>query len=341
MSWPLVGIFVILAVAALKIGSTFVLPIVVSALFTFLLGPPVRWLRRRGLPEGIGAAIVVFGTLTLFSAGIFFLAQPAADWLERAPASLSQAEKKLRRLFKPLQSIQQTAERMEDVADATKTDTPKVEIARPGLLKRVTGSGATFGGAALTVVFLTYFLLSTGPLFRRKLAAVLPGRRERVKVEEALAEIELQMGRYLWLTTLINAVVGLLTWGFLALIGMPNAALWGALAGILNFIPYVGALVTIGLIGIAALVSFDTTDKALLAAGGFFVVNLIESNLVTPAVLGKRLPLNVVALFVGLLFWGWIWGITGAVLAVPLTVMLKVIFDHVEGMEKVGVFLEN
>jgi predicted PurR-regulated permease PerM len=159
-------------------------------------------------------------------------------------------------------------------------------------------------------------------------------------VEEALAEIELQMGRYLSLTTLTNAVVGLLTWGFLHLLGMPNAALWGALAGILNFIPYVGALVTIALIGIAALVSFDTTNKALLAAGGYFVINLIESNLVTPALLGKRLPLNVVALFVGLLFWGWIWGITGAVLAVPLTVMLKVICDHIEGM-KVGVFLEN
>ena len=92
---------------------------------------------------------------------------------------------------------------------------------------------------------------------------------------------------------------------------------------------------------VAALVSFDTPNQALIAAGGFFVINMIESNLVTPAVLGRRLPLNVVALFVGLLFWGWIWGITGAVLAVPLTVMLKIICDHVEGLEKVAVFLDS
>ncbi len=342
MTWPLVGIFILLAIAALKIGSTLMLPIVVSVLFAFLLGAPVRWLRRRGLKEGLGAGIVVFGTVALLGLSIYFLSAPAADWLERAPQSLAQAERKLRRLAKPFQSIQQTAEKVEQVATPGQVkDAPKVEIAKPGFMKRLQGTGVAVGGGVLTVVFLTYFLLATGELFRQKLAAVLPSRRDRAKVVEALAEIELQMSRYLFLTTLINIVVGLLTWIFLAVIKMPNAALWGALAAVLNFIPYVGAIVTIALIGIAALVSFDAPNQALIAAGGFFVINMIESNLVTPAVLGRRLPLNVVALFVGLLFWGWIWGITGAVLAVPLTVMLKVICDHVEGLENVAVFLDS
>lgn len=341
MTWPLVGMFILLAIAALKIGSALVLPIVVSVLFAFLLGAPVRWLRRHGIKEGIGAGIVVFGTVAALGISIYFLSGPASEWLERAPQSLAQAERKLRRLTKPFEAIQQTAEKVEQVAAPGAKDAPRVEIAEPGIMKRVQGTGIAFGGAALTVVFLTYFLLATGELFRQKLAAVLPGRRERAKVVEALGEIELQMSRYLFLTTVINTVVGLLTWIFLAAIKMPNAALWGALAGVLNFIPYVGAIVTIALIGIAALVSFDGSNQALIAAGGFFVINMIESNLVTPAVLGRRLPLNVVALFVGLLFWGWIWGITGAVLAVPLTVMLKIICDHVEGLENVAVFLDS
>ena len=162
----------------------------------------------------------------------------------------------------------------------------KVELAKPGLMSRLSGTTASFLGAALTVIFLTYFLLAAGTLFRQKLAEVLPGRAERAHVVEALAEIEVQMSRYLVLTTIINTVVGLLTWGALALLGMPNAALWGALAGVLNYIPYVGALATLIVIGVAGLVSFDQPKTALLAAGAFFVINMIESNLATPMILG-------------------------------------------------------
>jgi predicted PurR-regulated permease PerM len=184
-------------------------------------------------------------------------------------------------------------------------------------------------------------MLAAGSLFRQKLAALLPARADRAHVIDALAEIEVQMSRYLFLTTLINVAVGLLTWAVLAALGMPNAALWGAVAGVLNFIPYVGAIATLALIAIAGLVSFDQSNRALYAAGAFFVINMIESNLATPLLLGRRLPLNAVALFVGVLFWGWIWGITGAVLAVPLTVMIKVICDHVEPLEPVALFLDS
>ncbi len=217
----------------------------------------------------------------------------------------------------------------------------KVEIARPSLAERASGTGIDFAGSVITVVFLTYFLLATGTLFRQKLAAVLPSRRERAKVEEALGEIESHMSRYLLMTTLINIVFGLVSWGFLALLDMPNPALWGALAGVLNYIPYVGGVATVGLVGTAALVSFDTPDKALIIAAGFLVLHLLVGNLLTPALLGRRLPLNVVALFVGLVFWGWIWGVAGAVLAVPMTVMVQVICAHIDGLENVAVFLDS
>lgn len=319
------------------------LPIVVSVLFTFLLGPPVRWLKRRGLPDAISAAILVFGTVIVICGSIYFLAEPASEWIERAPKTLMQVERKLKRIVRPLASIQATADKVEEVTKpvAPAEDLQKVQLATPGLMSRLSGTTASVLGAALTVIFLTYFLLAAGTLFRQKLAELLPVRAERAQVIEALGEIEVQMSRYLFLTTIINAVVGLLTWGFLAIVGMPNAALWGAVAGVLNYIPYVGALATLIFIGVAGLVSFDNANTALLAAGGFFVINMFESNLATPMLLGRRLPLNAVALFLGLLFWGWIWGITGAVLAVPLTVMVKIICDHVKPLEPVALFLDS
>lgn len=343
MSWPLVGLFTLAAIAALKIGSALVLPIVVSIMFAFLLGPPVRWFRRRGLPDAVGAGILVFGTVILLCTSLYFLAEPATEWMARAPKTMDQVERKLKRMSRPLATIQATASKVEEVTtpEGGNGDPQKVQLAKPGLVSRISGSTASFLGAFLTVIFLTYFLLAAGTLFRQKLVEVLPGRYERSHVLEALAEIEVQMSRYIFLTTLINTVVGLLTWAALQAIGMPNAALWGAIAGILNYIPYVGALATLVLIGVAGLVSFDTSQVALLSMGAFFVINMIESNLATPMILGRRLPLNAVALFVGLLFWGWIWGVTGAVLAVPLTVMVKVVCDHIEALQPLATFLDS
>ena len=191
------------------------------------------------------------------------------------------------------------------------------------------------------VIFLSYFLLAAAPLFRRKLAMVLPTKAERSQVEEVVQEIETHMSRYLWLSTVINTIVGLLTWAMLALLGYPNAVLWGAVAGILNYIPYVGALATIAVIAFAGLVSFPSANQALYGAGGFFVINMLESNLITPALLGRKLPLNAAALFLGLMFFGWMWGITGAVLAVPLTVMVQVVCARIPAVQPFAVFLDS
>ena len=343
MTWPLVGIFLLAAVAALKIGGTLVLPIVVSVLFTFLLGAPVRWLRRRGVNEAVGAGIIVFGTVTSICFSLYFLAGPASEWLERAPKALEQVQRKVKRMARPLAHIQETATKVDEATNTASgsREAQKVELAQPGLMTRLSGTTASILGAALAVIFLTYFLLAAGTLFRQKLAELLPARADRAHVIDALTEIEVQMSRYLFLTTLINVAVGLVTWAALAALGMPNAALWGAVAGVLNFIPYVGAIATLALIAVAGLVSFDQSNRALYAAGAFFVINMIEINLATPMLLGRRLPLNAVALFVGVLFWGWIWGITGAVLAVPLTVMVKIICDHVEPLQPVALFLDS
>ena len=149
------------------------------------------------------------------------------------------------------------------------------------------------------------------------------------------------MSRYILLNTLTSLGVGLATWGFLALVGLPNALLLGGVAFLLNFIPYAGAVVTTAVVGMAAIVAFDETSRVLIAMGGCVAINLLEGNLVTPYLLGKSLPLNPVAIFVSLLYWGWVWGPVGTLLAVPITAMLQVIFSRVERLKPVAVLLDS
>lgn len=342
MGWAQVGSFIILVIAALKLGSALALPIVVAVLLSLLLTSPLAWLGRHRIPAPVGAAILVFGSVVAFVIGLGFLADPAAQWMAEAPRNLAKAEQKLRSIAGPLHSIQETAAKMDDATDmGAPGDAQVVKLAKPGMLQRISGGSATFAANAVAVIFLSYFLLAAAPVFRRKLATVLPVRAERGKVEEVVQEIETHMSRYLWLTTVVNLIVGLVTWGLLALLGYPNAALFGAIAGVLNYIPYIGALVTVAVIGFAGMVSFPGLQPALLGAGGFFALNMLEANLLTPLVLGSRLPLNAAALFLGLMFFGWMWGITGAVLAVPLTVMLQVVCARIPALQPFSVFLDS
>ena len=193
----------------------------------------------------------------------------------------------------------------------------------------------------LSILFLTYFLLASGSMFRRKIAYLFPSGTHRTRIKRALAEIEGQMSRYLLLNTLISTGFGCGTWALLAAIGVPNPVLWGTVAGVLNFIPYVGAFVTVVLIGIVTLATYDGTQQVLLACGGFLLLDLIEGHFVSPMVMGRRMPLNTVAILLSLLFWGWVWGIVGAIMAVPLTVMIQVICSHSERLRGVAIVLGN
>jgi predicted PurR-regulated permease PerM len=335
----LIAIFLILFTAALRFGAGLLLPIAIAALFTLLLDPAVRALRRLGLPTGVGAALVVFGTLGTVVGGGTLLAGPAAAWVEAAPKTMEQIQRKVRRLLRP---IQRTAEQVDRAAESgVQESTPTVQLKAPGVLQRVTGSTVNFVATAITVVFLTYFLLAMLPVFRRKLAHLIGNRAGARSMEDVLTEIEVQMSRYVMINTLTSVGVGLATWGFLALVGLPNALLWGVVAFLLNFIPYAGALVTVVLVGAAGLVAFDGTGQVLLVMGGCAAINMIEGNLVTPHLMGKHLPLNPVAIFLSLLYWGWVWGPAGALLAVPITVMLQVLFSRIEVLRPVAIMLDS
>ncbi len=334
-----IGIFLILLTAALRLGATLLLPIAIAGLLTLLLDRPVQALHRLGVSTQLAAALVVFGMLGGVITGVVVLAGPAVTWVERAPASLARVKTKLERMIRP---IQETARKV-DRATGTggPGDPPTVQLKTPGLLQRLSISTTSVVATAGTVVFLTFFLLATLPVFRRKIASLIEHRAGVANMEAVLAELELQMSRYMLINTLTSAGVGVATGALVAIAGLPNPLLWGVVAYLLNYIPYAGALLTVLLIGAVALVTLTSTTGVLLVVGGCVAINTIEGNLVTPHLMGRHLPLNPVAVFLSLLYWGWVWGGAGALLAVPLTVMLQVIFARVERLHPIAVLLDR
>ncbi len=335
----MVGVFLILLTAALRLAAALLFPIAVAGLMMLLLDPPVRALRKLGLPTALGAGLMVFGTLALTVAGGALLAGPASDWIETTPVKLVQVQTKLRKMLRP---IQETARKVDQATQtSTQTTPPTVQIKSPGLLQRLSVSTASIAATVLTIVFLTYFLLAMLPAFRRKLAGLIGTRAGARNIEETLTEIETQMSRYLVLNTLTGVGVGLVTWAFLAIVQLPNALLWGVVAFLLNFIPYAGALATAALVGAAALVAFDGTGRAVMVVLGSSAIHLVAGNFVTPHLMGRHLPLNPVAVFVSLLYWGWVWGPAGTLVAVPITVMLQVIFARVDRLRPIAILLDT
>ena len=334
-----VGILVLGILYTLYFARTFLLPVTIAVLLNFLLSPAVRGLKRLRLPEPVGAAVVVLGLLGLLGAGVYQIAGPAEEWVAKGSVGLSQAQARVQLLGRPVERATRTAEQVEQAATGGKEQQPKVVVRGPTLGARLLGATQSVLIASLGIVILVYFLLATGDLFSLKLVRVLPQFRDKRKAVSIMQEIEIAISRYLATVAIVNLGQGVVVGMVMYLIGMPNAPLWGALAGAAEFIPYVGALTLAVILALAGLVTFDHVGHALLVPGAYLVVTLLQANVVTPMVLGHRLALNPVAIFIGLAFWLWMWGLPGAFIAVPLLAILKICCDHIEWLAPVGEFL--
>ena len=320
------GIFVLGVFYTLYFAREFFLPVVLGWILSMLLKPVVRFLCRLHIPIGIGAAIVLMGMLAVFLTGAYLLSGPASAWLQRAPESFEKVEGKVRQMMASAQPITQAAETVEQMTEKT-SETPKVELKRPGLLNNVWNQTKGVLILAIEIFVLLYFFLAAGDIFALKLIQVLPRLKDKKQAVEIMRETEHGISQYLVSITLVNLFEGSAIGLGLALIGMPNPLLWGVLAFTANYIPYLGAMVAGTIVTMVALVSFDSVSHALLAPAIYFGVNFAD-NFIAPYVMGRRLVLNPVVVFLAVMFWGWIWGIAGVLLAVPITVIIKIICDH-------------
>jgi predicted PurR-regulated permease PerM len=342
-SIALTGLFVLASFYTLYFCRSLLLPLVMAALLSLLLSPVVRALKRLHLPEPLGAGIVILALLGAMGAGIYGLSGPASDWIQRAPQSLRSAQLKLRDLQRSMQRLGRATEQVEKMADATATTgtaQPALAVqATPPLRERIFNRATDLATDGVVMVILLYFLLASGDLFLRKLIRVLPRLADKRRAVEIARQVERDISAYLSTVTMINLGLGTAVAISFYLLGVPNPLLWGAMVAVLNYVPYLGPIVDYSVFIMVGLLSFNGVWHILLPAGTFLVLNILEAYVFTPLILGRRLTLNPVMLFVGLTFWGWIWGIVGAILAVPIMAVFKIFCDHIEPLAAIGEFL--
>ncbi|HEY5086627.1 MAG TPA: AI-2E family transporter [Gemmatimonadaceae bacterium] len=328
----------------LYFAREFLLPIVFALLLSFLFSPVVRALARFRIPPPAGAGIVILAVLGIIGSGAFGLSGSVSDWASTAPQTFATAQAKITKLIRPLQRASKTAEQVAGAASAAAgapgTRRPAEVVVRgPSLAVRAFGTTQRSVTSVLEVVILLYFLLAAGDLFLQKLIKVLPNLGEKRKAVQIARETESSISTYLLTAALVNIGEGVVVTGVMYLWRMPDPPLWGAMVAVFEFIPYIGAFAMVVILAIAALTTFDNVGHALLIPASYLLINVIQANLVSPILLGHRLSLNPVALFIGLAFWFWIWGIPGAFIAVPLLATLKIFCEHIESLASVGEFL--
>jgi len=335
------GLFVLALFYTIYFLRSLLLPLVLALLLSYLLRPIVRGLAKVKIPPLIGAALVLLSVVGAFGYSVSFLAAPAAGWIEKAPYSLQQLQQRLTPFKKPMAKVAQASGAIEKLATAepTPAKTPTVEVKQHPLSDRLYEHTSELLVSTLTMMILLYFLLAYDGVFLGKLIKLMPTLSDKKRAVTIAHEIESQISRYLFTITLINLGLGFAVGTAVGLLGLPNPVLWGVLVAVLNFVPYLGALTGIFCMLLAALLSFDSLGYALIFPATYLVLASLEGNFVTPFVMGRSLTLNPVLVLLSLTFWGWMWGVVGVVLAVPILAAFKIFCTHLKPMEPLAEFM--
>src|SRR5688572_15375482 len=325
-------------------------PLAFGLLLFYVLDPVVDAMERGRVPRWIGAALALGLTMATIGGGAYALQDEALTVINQLPAGARRVAALVQRQPKavpgPLEKVEQAAQELAKTeASKPPPGVVRVQVEEP----RITASALFWSGslsvaAALNqlmiILFLTYFILLSDKMFRRKFVELAgPTLKNKKITVEIIDSISMQIGRFIAAQIFTSVVVGMTTWAALAALGLESAAVWGLLAGIFNSIPYYGPLIVSGALALIAFLQFGTIHMTLIIAGASLVITSLEGWLLTPMLMGKVASMNHVAVFVGLLFWSWAWGVWGMLLAVPMMMAIKVVCDHVEDLKPVGRFL--
>jgi predicted PurR-regulated permease PerM len=324
----------------LFLAREFLLPVILALLLALLLNPLMHPLRQLRLPDAICAAIVVFGLIGAIAGTGYALSTPAAKWVQEAPGVLYQLQRKVNALRQTVREVSQTAEQVERLAQSPNKP-PVVQLQGQGLRDIILARLRSIAIGTVMATFLLYFMLASGDRFQRKLLSTMPTFRDKRRTLEISRHVQREVSAYLFTFALINIGLATVTSLTMYLLGLPNPVLWGALAGVLNFVPYLGPATVLTVLAIVATLTFDQLHAILLPPGAFLIITSLEGQLLTPMILGRRLALSPIVIFLGLIFWGWLWGVLGALLAVPIMVSIKIVCDHIEPLQPIGIMMER
>ncbi|MDP3170336.1 MAG: AI-2E family transporter [Polaromonas sp.] len=330
------------------------IPVMLSVLFSYAFSPVVNWLEVRRVPRWLGSAVLLLSILGAMGTTAFALSNEAVAMVESLPVAAQKFRNALKRTSgkstSTLDTVQKAATQIEQAAQegtvpGTTRGATRVVVEKAGFnVKDYLWSG-TIGlialvGQATVVIFLTYFLMLSGDTFRRKMLKLAgPSLSSKKVTLQALHEVTGQIQRYLQVQLLTSALVGVLTWLALLAIGLENSAVWGIAAAVLNLVPYVGSLITAAASALVGFLQFGSLNMAMLVGSASLVIHTIVGNIVTPWLTSRASRLSPVAVFVSLLAWGWLWGVWGLLLGVPIMMMVKSVCDRVDDLKPLGEFL--
>jgi predicted PurR-regulated permease PerM len=354
-SLALTALAIFAFIVMLRYAQAVVIPIVLGFLIKHALEPLVSGLERMRIVRPLAAAIVLVTVVGSAGTLLYELRGQATEIVEQLP----DAARRLRRIIEgdgrgseptAIEKVQKAATELERAANAAAPapapgSPPRVQLEdRPFRMGQylVWGSLSLFAGAmqVVMILFLAFFLLASGDLYRRKLVKIAGPSLEKKKVTlQILRDIDSQIERFLMVQLFTSVLVGTATWLALSWIGFEQAAFWGLLAGVFNSIPYFGPVIVTGAVGVVAFLQFGEIRPIVLAAGATFAITTLEGMLLTPLLTSRAGRMNAAAVFVGLLFWGWVWGVWGTLLAVPMLMIVKAVCDRVEDLQPIGELL--
>jgi predicted PurR-regulated permease PerM len=333
-------IAIISVAGALFFAKAFLLSVILAIISSLILIPIVRWFSRRGVPPALTAPALVLTGVLFLVIGILALSPAVVEWINQAPFIAAEIEWKLRDLRGSVEAVTEAGKQVEQLAGGEEDPlVQEVVVREPGFLTTATYTVWTVLSTIVITALLSVFLLGSGDLFYIKLIRLMPTLSDKKTALRIMQSVESSISRYLLTVTLINAGLGVCVAIAMWLLGMPNPSLWGVAAAALNFLPYVGAITGVVIVAAVSFVTFDTLAQAAIVPLVYVTLTSLEGQIVTPLIVGRRLEINTVAIFIGIAFWGWLWGLVGVLLAVPILVIVKQIAEHLPSWQALSEFL--
>ena len=357
-SVTLTVITVLASILVLQYAQPFFIPVVLGVLISYVLGPAVTSMAKRGIPRALGAFILIAMFCGALGFGAYSLSDEAVDIIDDLPRAAERLRERVsqpkgRRTTEPglLEKVQEAASQLDKTAAEAAEPAPaptnvtRVQIVDPPFRASdyvwLGGQGVVRFLAQLAVVlFLVYFLLVTDDLFKRKIVKIAGPTLTKKKISvQIMDEINQQISGFLRVQVITSVIVGVATSATLWWFGVNNYAIWGLLAGVFNSIPYLGPIVVTGGLAMVTFMQFDDLVRTAYVSGAALAITSLEGWLLTPLLMSRAARMNPVAIFVGLLFWSWVWGVWGTILAVPMLMAIKSVCDRVEDLQPVGELL--
>ncbi len=335
----LVYLAVLLSSVIFYFGKDIVMPIVLGLLISLALAPIVRLMQQAKIPAPLAALALVAVLSSAFAMGVSAMSEPVGQMLSTLPDIGAKIQGYIQPYQPTIDEISRAGQRVDQLTGKSDEGTQGVIIEGPGLINSATSSVATGITTVLIALLLSVFILGSGNLFYEKLVASAPALSDKKRAIKIINTVERSVSQYLLTITIINACLGIVVGTLLYLFGIPNAVLWGVIAAAFNFLPFLGAIAGALFLATVSLGMYDSFSAAILPPIIYYACSAIEGNFITPIVVGQRLQLNIVAVFLSVAIWGWLWGLAGALMAVPILVFLSVLCANVDSLRVVGHFI--